>query len=217
MMPLPRVERARAQEPHSATLPSAISAVRVQRGRRVGAGDEGDPRVAGEGGGNLLAAGQDLVAVPAVGERSGVAGVVQHPQHGVVGQRFPVGLALAGSFEVVPGEGQAGGSERFDARGCRSGGLETTSSRPGARRRPPRPARRHRAPAPAPAAGTAKPPATAASPNPHRTPAATRTMSRRDTDPLAPHRGPRPAAIWARKYSSPAARPERGATRPKQK
>ena len=62
--------------------------------------------------------------MPAVGERAGVAGVVQHPQHGVVGQRFPVGLALAGAFEVPPGEGQPGGPERLDDGGGRPGGLE---------------------------------------------------------------------------------------------
>ena len=55
-----------------------------------------------------------MVAVPAVGGRAGVAGVVQHVQDGVVRQRFPVGLALARAFEVPPGEGQAGGPEPLD-------------------------------------------------------------------------------------------------------
>ena len=50
----------------------------------VGAGDERDPFLAGQLGGDRLAAGQFAVAAPAVGERAGVAGVVQHPQHGVV-------------------------------------------------------------------------------------------------------------------------------------
>ena len=64
------------------------------------------------------------VAVSAVGERAGVAGVVQHAQHGVVGQRFPVQLALARSFAVSPGEGQGRGVERFDACGGRAGRFE---------------------------------------------------------------------------------------------
>ena len=38
------------------------------------------------------------LAVAAVGERAGIAGVVQHPQHGVVLQRFPVQLTLVGPF-----------------------------------------------------------------------------------------------------------------------
>jgi len=62
--------------------------------------------------------------VPTVGERAGVARVVQHVQHGGVPQRLPAGLALAGPFAVPPGEGQPGGAERFDHRGGRPGGLE---------------------------------------------------------------------------------------------
>ena len=69
-------------------------------------------------------AGQQLLAVPAVGERAGVAGVVQHVQHGGVAQRLPVDLALAGAFVVPPGEGQPGGAERLDHGGGRPGGLE---------------------------------------------------------------------------------------------
>src|SRR6266851_919513 len=38
--------------------------------------------------------GERDVAAPAEGERAGVAGVVQDPQHDVVDQRLPVGLAL---------------------------------------------------------------------------------------------------------------------------
>src|ERR1019366_6950248 len=57
----------------------------------VGAGVEGDPGLAGQGGAGQLPAGQLDVAVPAEGERAGVAGVVQDPQHDVVGQRLPVG------------------------------------------------------------------------------------------------------------------------------
>jgi len=49
---------------------------------------------------------------------------VQHPQHGVVGQRLPVDLALARAFEVPPGKQQPGAVERLhDSRG-RPGGLE---------------------------------------------------------------------------------------------
>ena len=59
-----------------------------------------------------------------VGEGAGVAGVVQYPRDGVVGQRFPVDLAFAGSFEVPPGEGQPGGVEGLDARGGRPGRLD---------------------------------------------------------------------------------------------
>jgi hypothetical protein len=62
----------------------------------VGAGDERDPFLPGQQGSDRLAAGQFLVAPPAEGERAGVAGVVQHAQHGVVLERFPVQLALAG-------------------------------------------------------------------------------------------------------------------------
>ena len=90
----------------------------------VGAGDEGDPLAAGQDGGGPFPAGQYVVAVPPVGERAGVAGVVQHVQDGVVGQRFPVGLALARAFEVPPGEGQPGGPERLDDGGGRPGGLD---------------------------------------------------------------------------------------------
>ena len=90
----------------------------------VGAGDEAGPLVAGELAGGGLPAGPDLVGGPAVGERACVAGVVQHPQHGVVAQRLPVGLALAGSFLVPPGEGQPGGAERLHHGGGRPRGLE---------------------------------------------------------------------------------------------
>ena len=51
-----------------------------------------------------LPAGQLEVAVPAEGERAGVAGIVQDPQHDVVGQRLPVDLALARARPVPPGE-----------------------------------------------------------------------------------------------------------------
>ena len=90
----------------------------------VGAGDEGGPLVAGQLPGGVLPAGQDPLGGPAVGERAGVAGVVQHPQHGVVAQRLPVDLAFAGAFLVPPGEGQAGGAERLHDGGGRPGGLE---------------------------------------------------------------------------------------------
>jgi len=49
---------------------------------------------------------------------------VQDVQHGGVPQRLPVGLALAGAFEVPPGEGQAGGAECLHHGGGRPGGLE---------------------------------------------------------------------------------------------
>jgi hypothetical protein len=56
----------------------------------VGAGDEGDPLVAGQPQpADLLPAlpgGKGLVAVPAIGEGPGVPGVVQHSQHGVAGR-----------------------------------------------------------------------------------------------------------------------------------
>src|SRR5713101_7985973 len=90
----------------------------------VGAGDEGDPLLAGQDGGGLRAAGPGLVAVPAVGERPGVAGVVQHSQHHMVLQGSPVELAFAGSLLVPAGEGQAGGAERLDDGGGRPGRLE---------------------------------------------------------------------------------------------
>ena len=90
----------------------------------VGAGDEGDPFLAGHGDAAAFPAGQQLLAVPAVGERAGVAGVVQHLQHGGMPQRLPVDLALAGAFVVPPGEGQPGGAERLHHGGGRPGGLE---------------------------------------------------------------------------------------------
>ena len=94
----------------------------------VGAGDEGDPLLAGQpqpaGLLPALPGGKGLVAVPAVGEAACVPGVVQHPQHGVVGQRLPVDLALARPFEMPPGEQQPGGVERLHACGRRPGGLE---------------------------------------------------------------------------------------------
>ena len=72
----------------------------------------------------MLPAGQDPVAAPAVGERAGVARVVQDPQHGVVGQRLPVGLAFAGPGPVPPGERQPVGPECLHHGGRRPGGLE---------------------------------------------------------------------------------------------
>ncbi len=90
----------------------------------VGAGDERDPFARGAAVMTVLPPGSLWSRSPAVGERAGVAGVVQHPQHGVVLQRLPVDLALAGSFAVPPGEGQPGGVERLDAGGRRPGGLE---------------------------------------------------------------------------------------------
>ena len=90
----------------------------------VGAGDEGDPFLAGHCDAGSFPAGQRLLAVPAVGERAGVAGVVQHVQHGGMPQRLPVDLAFAGAFAVPPGEGQPGGAERLDHGGGRPGGLE---------------------------------------------------------------------------------------------
>ena len=78
----------------------------------------------GSDGAGQFPAGKGDVAVPAEGERAGVAGVVQDPQHDVVGQRLPVDLALAGPGPVPPGEGQAGGVERLHAGGGRPGGLE---------------------------------------------------------------------------------------------
>ena len=90
----------------------------------VGAGDERDPFLAGQHGDGCLAAGQLLVAAPAEGERAGVAGIVQHPQHDVVLQRFPVQLALAGPGAVPPGEGQPVGVERLHAGGRRPGRRE---------------------------------------------------------------------------------------------
>ena len=81
----------------------------------VGAGDEGDPFLAGHcDAAAPFPAGPRLLAVPAVGERAGVAGVVQRMQHGGVPQRLPVDLAFAGAFAVPPGVGQPGGAERLD-------------------------------------------------------------------------------------------------------
>jgi len=90
----------------------------------VDAGDEGDPVLAGQQPGGHLPAGLFVVGVPAIGERTGIAGVVQHPQHGVVLQRLPVQLALAWSLQMPPGEGQFGGVERLHARGGRPGRVE---------------------------------------------------------------------------------------------
>ena len=98
--------------------PCAVGVVLVQGDvSGVGAGDEGDPFLAGQDGAGQFPAGELDVAVPAEGERAGVAGVVQDPQHDVVGQRLPVELALAGPGPVPPGERQARGVERLHARG----------------------------------------------------------------------------------------------------
>src|SRR6266487_1903812 len=83
----------------------------------VGAGDEGDPLGAGQRPAGLCPAGWVVAGVAAVGEAAGVPGVVQDPQHGVVGQRLPADLALAGAFEVPPGEQQPRGAERLHAGG----------------------------------------------------------------------------------------------------
>ena len=98
--------------------PGAVGVVLVQGDvSGVGAGDEGDPFLPRQHGAGQLPAGKLDVAVPAEGERAGIAGVVQDPQHDVVGQRLPVDLALAGPGPVPPGEGQARGVERLHARG----------------------------------------------------------------------------------------------------
>ena len=70
----------------------------------VGAGDERDPFLARQSGGDCLAAGQFPVPAPAEGERAGVAGVVQHAQHDVVLQRFPVQVAFAGPARCRQGK-----------------------------------------------------------------------------------------------------------------
>jgi hypothetical protein len=87
----------------------------------VGAGDEGDPFLPRQDGAGQLPAGKPEVAVPAEGERAGVAGVVQDPQHDVVGERLPVDLALAGTGPVPPGKRQARGAERLH--GTADGGV----------------------------------------------------------------------------------------------
>src|SRR6266702_1681316 len=98
--------------------PGAVGVVLVQgEVSGMSGGDEGDPFPAGQRGAGPLPARLLDVAGPPEGERAGVAGVVQDPQHDVVGQRLPVELALAGSRPVPPGEGQARGIERLHARG----------------------------------------------------------------------------------------------------
>jgi hypothetical protein len=91
---------------------------------RVRIRDERGPLLAGQRAGRSLPVRAFLVAVAAVGDRAGVAGVVQHPQHGVMLQRFPVQLAPARSLEVPPREAQAGPAERLDAGGRGPGGGE---------------------------------------------------------------------------------------------
>jgi hypothetical protein len=88
----------------------------------VGAGDEGDPFLAGSQGGGGLAAGQCPGVVAAEAERSGVTRVVQDAQDRGVLQGRPVQLAFAGSFAVPAGEGEARVAERFDAGPGRAGG-----------------------------------------------------------------------------------------------
>ena len=63
----------------------------------VGVGDQRDPLLAGQGVEGLLAVGGEAFAAAAVGERAGVAGVVQGAQHPPVLQRHPRQLALAGA------------------------------------------------------------------------------------------------------------------------
>src|SRR5450755_4096794 len=56
----------------------------------VGAGDEGDPFIAGQHGAGQFPAGKLDVAVPPEGERAGIAGVMQDTQHDVAVQLQPV-------------------------------------------------------------------------------------------------------------------------------
>ena len=105
--------------------PGAVGVVLVQGDvSGVGAGDEGDPFLAGQRGAGQFPAGKPDVAVPPEGERAGVAGVVQDPQHDVMGQRLPVELALAGPARCRQGKDRPGGVERLHAGGRRPGGGE---------------------------------------------------------------------------------------------
>lgn len=60
--------------------------------------------------------------VPAEAEHAGVAGVVQHPKHAVMVQRFPVQFAFVGSAAVPTREVELRVVERFDAAERRAGG-----------------------------------------------------------------------------------------------
>ena len=90
----------------------------------VGVGDQRDPLLAGQGVEGLLAVGGEAFAAAAVGERAGVAGVVQGAQHPPVLQRHPGQLALAGAGAHPHREQQPVGVELLHGRARRAGAGE---------------------------------------------------------------------------------------------
>ena len=90
----------------------------------VGVGDQRDPLLARQGVEGLLAVGGEAFAAAAVGERAGVAGVVQGAQHPPVLQRHPRQLALAGAGAHPHREQQPVGVELLHGRARRAGAGE---------------------------------------------------------------------------------------------
>ena len=90
----------------------------------VGVADQRDPLLAGQGLEGFLAVGGEAFAAAAVGERAGVAGVVQGAQHPPVLQRHPGQLALAGAGAHPHREQQPVGVELLHGRAGRAGAGE---------------------------------------------------------------------------------------------
>ena len=95
----------------------------------MGVGDQRDPVLAGHQVVALLAVAVEAFAAAAVGERAGVAGVVQGAQHPPVLQRHPGQLALVG-----PGATRTGNSSP-SAVNCWIDFLQFFGPRPYVRRR----------------------------------------------------------------------------------
>jgi len=87
----------------------------------VGVADQRDPFLAGHQLVALLAVAGQAFAAAAVGERAGVAGVVQGAQHPPVLQRHPGQLALVGPGAHPDREQQPVGVELLHGRACRAG------------------------------------------------------------------------------------------------
>ena len=90
----------------------------------VGVADQRDPLLAGQGVEGLLAVAGEAFAAAAVGERAGVAGVVQGAQYPPVLQRHPGQLALVGAGAYPHREQQPVGVELLHGRARRAGAGE---------------------------------------------------------------------------------------------
>ena len=90
----------------------------------MGVGHQRDPLLAGQGVEGLLAGAGEAFTAAAVGERAGVARVVQGAQHPPVLQRHPGQLALAGAGAHPHREQQPVGGELLHGRARRAGAGE---------------------------------------------------------------------------------------------